>query len=127
MRDERVHQCAGGVAGGRVNDKALRLIDHDDRVVFVNDVERNGLALRGGRFRRGQRHRDDVARFDGCRGIADRAPRKRHMASKDQGLQMRAGKCRDVCSEHAVKPRACLVIGNRDCLDNTIGHGSKHV
>ena len=47
--------------------------------------------------------------------------------AKDQGLQMGARKCRDVCSEHAVEPRACLVIGNRDCLDNTIGHGSKHV
>ena len=53
MGDQRVDQCAGGVAGGRVNDKALRLVDHDDRVVFVNDVERNGLALRRGGFRRG--------------------------------------------------------------------------
>jgi len=32
-----------------------------------------------------------------------------------------------VRGENAVESPACLVIGNRDCLDNTIGHGSKYV
>src|SRR5262247_4390426 len=53
MGDQSVDQCAGGVAGGRVNDEALWLVDHDDRVIFVNDVEGDGFALRGGGFRRG--------------------------------------------------------------------------
>ena len=30
--DQRVDQCSGGVARARVNDKALRLVDYDDRV-----------------------------------------------------------------------------------------------
>ena len=29
--------------------------------------------------------------------------------------------------ENAVESPACLAIGNRDCLDNTIGHGSRYV
>ena len=48
MRDQRIDQSAGGMTRGRMNDKPLRLVDHDDRVVLVDDVERDRLALRGG-------------------------------------------------------------------------------
>jgi hypothetical protein len=46
MRDQRVDQCAGGVTGSWVDDKALRLVDDDDRIVFVSDIERDRFALR---------------------------------------------------------------------------------
>src|SRR5262249_61082292 len=81
MGDQGVDQCAGGVANGRVNDEALWLVDHDDRFVFVNNGEGDDLALRGGGFQWGERHWDGIARLDGCRGIADRAPRKRPTAA----------------------------------------------
>ena len=37
MGDQRIDQRAGGVAGGRMHHQALRLVDHDQRVVFVDD------------------------------------------------------------------------------------------
>ena len=36
---QAVHQRAGGVAGTRVNDQPGRLVDHDQRAVFVGNVE----------------------------------------------------------------------------------------
>ena len=45
MRDQRVDQCAGLVAGGRMHHEALRLVDDDDVVVLIDDVERDILAL----------------------------------------------------------------------------------
>ena len=44
MGDQRVDQRAGGVAGARMHHEAGRLVDDDERVVLIDDVERNGLA-----------------------------------------------------------------------------------
>ena len=46
MRDQRVDQRAGPVAGGRMHHEALRLVDHDQVVVLVDDIERDVLGLR---------------------------------------------------------------------------------
>ena len=51
--DERVDECPRRVTRGRVHNEALRLVDDDDRVVLVNDIEWDGLALRRSRFGRG--------------------------------------------------------------------------
>ena len=40
MGNQRIDQRAACVAGGRVDDQILRFVDHDDRVVLVNDIER---------------------------------------------------------------------------------------
>ena len=56
MRDQRVDQRAGGVAGRRMHHQARRLVDDDDLVVLVDDVERDALAAGLGRL--GLRHRD---------------------------------------------------------------------
>ena len=45
MGDQRIHQRAGLVAGGRMHDQALRLVDDDDVVVLEDDIERDILAL----------------------------------------------------------------------------------
>ena len=44
MRDQRVDQRALGVAGGGMHDQAGRLVDHDERVVLVNNIERDIFA-----------------------------------------------------------------------------------
>ena len=46
MGDQRVDQRAGLVAGGRMHDQPLRLVDDDDVVVLIDDIERDILALR---------------------------------------------------------------------------------
>jgi len=46
MGDQRVDQRARGMTGSRVDDKASRLVDDDDRIVFVDDIERDPFALR---------------------------------------------------------------------------------
>ena len=45
MGDQRIHQRAGLMAGGRMHDQALRLVDDDDVVVLKDDIERDILAL----------------------------------------------------------------------------------
>ena len=45
MGDQRVDQRAGLVAGGRMHDQPLRLVDDDDVVVLVDDIERDILAF----------------------------------------------------------------------------------
>ena len=51
MGDQRVDQRALGVAGGRMHHQALRLVDDDERVVLVDDIERDRLARGLGRAR----------------------------------------------------------------------------
>ena len=71
--EQGVDQRAVGVARGRVDDHARRLVDDDDVGVLVDDVERQGLRLRRGR-RRG-RHVDDhfLLRLDREAGRPSRA------------------------------------------------------
>ena len=48
MGDQRIDQGAVGIAGRRMHHQAGRLVDHDQVVVFIDDLERNILALRQG-------------------------------------------------------------------------------
>src|SRR6056297_540528 len=43
MMQQRVDQSARGTAGGRVHDHAGRLVDHDQVVILVHHVERDGF------------------------------------------------------------------------------------
>ena len=116
MRDQRVDQRAGRVSRGGVDDQAGGLVDDNERVVLIDDIERNGLALRLSRFGRRQRDRDGVAGVDGAGGIADRARRDRDLTGEDQGLQARARQRRDARGQHAIEPLALLLGGNGDGL-----------
>ncbi len=49
MGDERIDEGLVGVAGARMDDEAGRLVDDDERVVLIDDVERDRLALRAAR------------------------------------------------------------------------------
>ena len=46
MGNQRIDQSAACVAGSRMDNQIFRFVDHNDRVVLVNDIERNIFALR---------------------------------------------------------------------------------
>ena len=123
MGDQRIDQRARGVAGGRMHHQAFRFVDHDQRVVFVDDRERDRLARGLGLLGRRQRHRDGIAGIDVCRGIADRARLDRHLAVEDQRLEARARQRRDARGEHAIEPLAILFGGDCDDFGGAVIHG----
>ena len=59
MGDERIHQCAVGMAGRRVHDEARGLVDHDDVRILMEDRQGDFLPQRLGRhgLRDGERDR----------------------------------------------------------------------
>src|SRR6185437_4302403 len=64
MGDQRIDESSLPVAGAGVHDEAGRLVDHDQRVVLVEDVERDLLRTERGRGRWWKLEREAVARFD---------------------------------------------------------------
>src|SRR5215831_241939 len=125
--DEGVDQGAGSVSGSRMNDQALRLVDDNDRVVFVDDLERDRFAFRLGLLGGRKRHRNYVSGFDARSRIADCVRRNFDFAGFDQGLEARTRQSRDVSGEDTVEPQACFVGGNGDCLSDAIRHGLRNV
>lgn len=61
MMDERVDQRAGPVARARMDHQPGGLVDDDQVLVLEEDIEGDFLALRLGRLRFGQDHRDALA------------------------------------------------------------------
>ena len=122
MGDQRVDQRAGGVAGGRMHHQALRLVDHDERVVLVDDVERDRLGRRLGRFRLRQRDGNDIAGIDLGRRIADCARRDRDLTGQDQRLQARARQRWNPRRQHAIEPPARFLRRYRHCLAGAVRH-----
>ena len=123
MGDQRIHQRAGGVAGGGVDHQPARLVDDDDRIVLEHDVERDVLRRGRRRLRRRQRDRDGVAGVDAVARIADCAAADRHLAGEDQGLEPRARQVGDRHGERAVEPLAGIRLGDHDCFGAVInGH-----
>ena len=112
MGDQRVDQRAGPVAGGGMDHQPARLVDDDDRIVLVDDIERDRLRLRLGVLGRRQIERDRVAGVDVVAGIADRAAVDGDPSVEDERLVARAREFGDVGGEHAVEPLAGL--GGRD-------------
>ena len=54
MGDERIHERAGFVTGGRMHHEPGRLVDDDEVIVLVDDVERDRFAQWLGRDGRGK-------------------------------------------------------------------------
>ena len=70
--------------------EAFRLVDDDEVVVFIDDVERDILALWFGRHRLRHLDRDHVALCDMMSGVADRGVPDGHGTGEDQGFEPRA-------------------------------------
>ena len=123
MGDQRIHQRAGAVSGRRVHHQPLRLVDHDQRVILENDVQRDVFRSRRGRLVRRHRERDPVARIDAVARIADCGFADCRSASQDQSLQARAGEGGEALGQYAVEPLAPLGGGDvHNVMAGPVGH-----
>ena len=120
MGDQRVDQRAALVAGGRVDNQSLRLVDDDDVVVLVDDIERDILALRLRRHRLGHVDCDRIAGGDMISGVADGGPLGGDGTGQDQRLQPRARQFRAEHREHAVEAGRSLVAADGDLQPLTV-------
>ena len=113
MGDERIHERAAGVAGGRVHDEVRRLVDDDEVGVLVDDVERDGLGGRLGRLRLRHHHAEGVPRFDPIGPISyGRAARTGDVAGADQRLEARAAQSVDALGEQLVEADSGVGFGD---------------
>ncbi len=106
MGDQGVDQRAVQIAGRRMDHQPGRLVDNDQRIVLIDDRQRNILALRFGRGRRRHGDRIDLARFDSVIGVSYRPGRARDRAGRDQRLKARAAKIVQFRGQEAVQPPA---------------------
>ena len=114
---QRVDERAVRVAGGRVDDKPLGLIDDDHVRVLIADLQRDGLR-RNGRFAHlwnfqlQRRPGGELfVLFDGPSGLRDRT-------LLDQALGLAAGQLRHEAAERAVEPFAVSVNRQRHAVSS---------
>ena len=117
VRDQRIDQRPGFVARRGMDDQPLRLVDDDEVVILVDNIERDGLAFRFGRARRGHVDCDRIPRGDMICGVANRrrivrglrrAPfcgrgSNKHLARENQRLEPRSRQFWTLNREDAVK------------------------
>lgn len=110
-----------------MHDQAGRLIDHDQIVIFVNNIERDIFAFDAGVFRRRQTDRVDGARFDRCARLTYRHARA-DVAIAYKRLDAGAAHPIDLRGEPTINPLASIF---RTCnnLDEALflfvdGHGA---
>ena len=124
MRNQRIHQRPGFVAGRRVHHEPRGLVDDDDVVVFMDDIERDVFALRRriGRLRHVDYDRialghvisgvADGGGFDGNAIYCDLA--YCDLAGLDQRLQPGTRQVGQALRQHAVEPGRSLVACDDD-------------
>ena len=114
MRNQRIDQRSGPVAGRGMNDEIAGFVDDDDVLVLVNDVERDGLGRRLGRLGRRNVEPDGGAAIDAVVRIADRLPVDRNGAGLDQDFEPGPRQSGDMAGKHAVEPLAGFLGGDED-------------
>lgn len=127
--DQGVYERTRRVPRRRVHDETGRLVDHDQIVVFVDDVERKIFALDAGCFCFRQTDRVDHARFDRC----PRLPYRRagaNVAIADERLDAGAAHAIDLRGKPTVDALA-RIFGTCDNLDEACyffvdGHGARN-
>ena len=112
MLQQRVHQCAAGMAGGGMHHHARRLVHDDQMHVLMHHCQRDRLGFGFGRAHR--RHIDTI-KLSGHR----LARRGRDAPLGNQRLYAGAGKRRDRLRQHAVQPLA-VGLGRRDGFEDRV-------
>ena len=112
--EQRVHQRAVGVAGGRVHDHAGGLVDDHDVGVLVDDVQGKRLRLRGGGRRRGDVDDHLLLRLDrqACLDLLGLDAADLDLAVLDQALDLRARLLRQQRGEGGVEAGAGVLRGD---------------
>ena len=108
MGDEGIDQRAGTGSGAGMDDEAGRLVDNDQGIVFMDDGQRDPLGRWRGRFRRRQRDRQMLTRFDRSFRLHYRRAADRDVAIQDKSLRPRAAHIGDGCGEIGVETRPRL-------------------
>lgn len=116
--DERVHQRARSMAGGRMHNNSGRFIDDDDRIVFEHDFQRHRLRLCRIIGSRWNGYAISLARLDGTASICCGCAAVAHVPQPDQGLQSGAAEGSDAGSQNPVEPLAGFLGSDRyvDCV-----------
>lgn len=116
MEDQRVDQRTGQVSRRRMHHHAGRFVDHDQMVVFKNDVKRDVLAMRYRVYRCRYRQAENVVRFDPVGGLGYRRARfgERQIAVLDKPLEIRARPVGQGGRQQPVDPFAGGPVGHAD-------------
>ena len=123
MGEQGVDQGAVGIARGRVHHKTRGLVDHDQRLVFVDHDKRNGLRFGHCRGRRRHAECNRLPLAQRLRGVRDRSAVDGSMPAKDQRLDAAARHLRQAVGQIAVEPLAWRTLGNRAFVAVAISHG----
>ena len=102
MVEQRIDQRAVRVAGSRVNDHSLGLIDDKQVVVLIDDIQRDILGPGLDGLRVGQLHSVDCAGHD-LFFLVDRRGVFRHTALLNEILQRTAGQRRALPGQPGVQ------------------------
>jgi hypothetical protein len=90
MVQQRINQRARPVAWGGVDNKTGRFVDHDQCIVFVENLKRNRLGFGLGRLRFRYCQRVDLALRDPVLRLGDRVFVRCHCTGADKRLQAAA-------------------------------------
>ncbi len=109
---QAVEHGAAPVAGCRVDHQAGGLVDHQQRVVFVDDIQIDRLGDERVLVRRALRDDLDAVAAADRRARAHRGPAHAHRAGIDPLLQAAAGVIGEELGERLVEPLAVQGFGN---------------
>jgi hypothetical protein len=130
MGEQGVDQGSVEVAGGGVNDEAGGFVEHDQGIVFIEDVERDGLGLRAGRAGGGGIEHVAGAGGDRGGGVGGGAAGGGDVAGFDQRFDAGAREGGEGVGEKAVEPRGGVRGENLDRVGRwvglKVGHGVGH-
>ena len=103
-----------GMAGAGMHHEARRLVDDDERVVLIDDIERNGFGAGLGGTGGGQAELESVARFDPVFRVHYGRRAQGDVALLDQALHAGAAQLGQALAQEAVEPLAVMArIGFR--------------
>ena len=100
------------MAGGGMNDQPRRLVDHNERFIFVRDIEGNALRLRRHIDRGGNGCDNMGSRFDPVARLDYGLAVHPHMAFGDQPLKTRATHVMEALTEDAIETLARFCLGD---------------
>ena len=112
MVEQRIDQRAVRVAGSRVNDHSLGLIDDKQVVVLIDDIQRDILGLGLDGLRVGQLHSVDCTGYD-LFFLVDRRGVFRHTALLNEILQRTAGQCRALRGQPGIQAAGIVGRGGK--------------
>lgn len=92
--EQRIDECPRAMAGRGMNHQAGRLVDDDEGGIFIDDVKRDGLWERLCGRRRGDAHRQPIARNEFAGRVSEWRAVEFHGASPYQRLAARARQVR---------------------------------